>query len=99
MRSIDNSFYKSKEWTACRQSYLSLHPLCELCLEKGIITPAKIVHHKIHLNEENYKDPTISLNHENLQSVCQECHNNIHFKKVVSDRWSFDENGELKMRD
>ena len=99
MRSIDNSFYKSKEWGKCRESYIKAHPLCEMCLEKGIITPAQIVHHKIHLTEDNYKDPTISLNHANLQSVCRDCHNKHHFKQNGRRRWSFDEDGNLQMRD
>ena len=97
MRSLSKPFYKSKEWQDCRASYIQEHPLCEICLEKGIINPAVIVHHKIHLNEDNYQDTTISLNHDNLQSVCQACHNEIHFKKTRTSRWSFDENNELQI--
>lgn len=36
------SFYKSKEWIKCRNSYITfVHGLCERCGK-----PGKIVHHK-----------------------------------------------------
>lgn len=98
MRSIDNTFYKSKEWSNCRDTYIKEHTLCERCLANGLIVPAKIVHHKIHLNSTNVSDPSISLNHDNLESLCMECHNREHFHKEVSSRWSYS-NGELQIKD
>lgn len=96
MKSIPHSFYKSKAWQQCRASYLSKHSLCERCLEKGLIVPAEIVHHKIYLNEENYKDPSVSLNHENLEAVCKTCHNQEHMSNAHEQRWRFNAAGELE---
>lgn len=81
MKSIDSSFYKSRAWKGCRSEYLRLHPLCEECLKNGIYTPASHVHHKIFLNNDNVNDPSVSLNFDNLEAVCMECHNRIHFSK------------------
>lgn len=96
MRSVDSGFYKSKAWELCRKSYLSEHSLCERCYAKGYITPAKIVHHKIYLSEKNINDPSITLNFDNLEALCLECHNKEHFKSKTK-RWSF-EDGELVIK-
>lgn len=90
-RSIDSSFYKSKAWKIARAEYFkSQSGLCERCKAKGLIVPADIVHHKIHLNSENYNDPSISLNFDNLECLCQTCHNQIHFKNEdKQSRWTF----------
>lgn len=80
MRSIDELFYKTSAWIKCSKTYLkSVNGLCEECLKKGLIVPARIVHHKIHLNADNVNDPKISLSWSNLEAVCQDCHNKIHF--------------------
>lgn len=97
MRSIDNKFYKSKEWAACRSSYIAEHSLCERCLAKGQIVPAEIVHHKIYLTPENYQDPSIALNHNNLESLCRDCHNREHFGDKTERRWEFVD-GELQTK-
>lgn len=87
MRSIERSFYKSKEWKQCREGYLlKVNGRCERCLAKGLHVPAKIVHHKIWLSEENYRDPEVSLNFENLEALCQRCHNEEHFES--EKRWT-----------
>lgn len=96
MKSIDHSFYKSREWESCRQGYLQkVGFFCERCKARGIYNPAKIVHHKIYLNEKNYKDPAVALNFENLEALCQDCHNKEHFEEKQSRRYSIDESGRL----
>lgn len=88
MRSVSFPFYKSKAWKDCRTAYLhKVGGLCEVCLEKGIIKPADIVHHKIHLDDETARDPEIALNFENLQAVCIECHNELHYRKEAPKRY------------
>lgn len=81
MRSIDPSFYKTTRWQSCREKYINKHPLCEKCLEAGAITPARYVHHKIHLTETNVKDIRIAYGEDNLQSLCYECHEREHERK------------------
>ena len=95
MRSIDNRFYHSKAWGDCRNSYITQHPLCERCLAQGQIVPAYLVHHKIHLTPSNYQDPSIALNHDNLESLCFDCHQKEHFADKTPRRWKFDDEGNL----
>lgn len=95
MRSINSSFYNSKDWHECRKAYLkSVNSLCERCLSKGLYIPAQIVHHKIYLTEENYGDLELMLNFENLEALCLACHNEEHYKKRNKKRWKFVE-GQL----
>lgn len=43
-------FYNSTTWKKCREGYIkSVNGLCERCLDKGMIVPGKIVHHKVYL--------------------------------------------------
>lgn len=79
MQEFAEAFYKSTQWEQCRLSYLkSVGGLCEQCKAQGRITPAKIVHHKIFLNQSNINDPMVTLNWNCLMAVCHECHDQIH---------------------
>ena len=99
-RAIDRSFYESPEWRRCKEAYLSkVNHLCERCLEKGIYTPAKIVHHKTFLTQENYGDAALMFGFDNLMAVCQSCHNDIHGKTQTQRRWKFTEDGQLVTRE
>lgn len=90
-------FYGSRKWKKCRRNYLSIHPTCERCAKLGIVKPAEIVHHKIYLNTELYKDPEISLNFDNLESLCWDCHfSEHHRKKDCREELYFDADGNLK---
>ena len=76
-------FYNSKYWKILRNSYIQQHPLCEMCLNKGISTPAEHVHHiKEFLSgrteEERWQ---LLLNPDNLMSLCLNCHHEIHHHK------------------
>ena len=96
MRSTDQKFYNSKRWRAERDIYRKDHPFCERCLAKGIYRPTDIVHHKEYLDDIKSKDSKIALNSENLESLCQDCHNKEHWcgKSRRKSRWHF-ENGKL----
>ena len=62
MRSIDESFYRSKAWKQCRAQYIKkADGLCERCKAAGRIVPGKFVHHKIYMNEQTLKDPSLHL--------------------------------------
>jgi 5-methylcytosine-specific restriction endonuclease McrA len=94
-RSIDRSFYKSKAWKDCRQAYIKkCGGLCERCLANGIYKAGYIVHHKIHLNEDNLGDPNISLSFDNLEYLCQDCHNSEHMSRHKR-RYKIDDNGNI----
>lgn len=48
--------------------------LCEVCLSKGLYRPGEIVHHKTPLTPENIHDPAVTMNWDNLQLLCRDCH-------------------------
>lgn len=73
------SFYKSKAWQQCRDSYAaSVGGLCQECLKNGLITAGEIVHHRVHLSPETIHDPQVLLSWENLELVCRSCHGKLH---------------------
>ena len=76
------SFYKSTAWQNCRNSFAkSKQGLCERCLARGELKPGEIVHHKIHLTPFNIGDPNITLDWNNLELVCRDCHAEEHQKR------------------
>ena len=86
-------FYVSWEWQQCRAAYIKAHPLCERCAAKGLVSPAEQVHHKIRLTPENLRKPEITLNPENLEALCKECHRQEH----RGTRWRCDEMGHVEI--
>lgn len=88
-------FYKSQAWKRCRANYIrSRDGLCERCLAAGIYKPGKVVHHRVHLTDDNVSNPTVSLNPENLELLCQDCHNAEHHS-TVQRRFRFGVDGSL----
>ena len=89
---IDKSFYKSKEWRKCRDGFMSSkNYVCERCNDV-----ASICHHKIYINALNVDDPNITLNWDNLEALCQTCHNQEHFKtKSTDEGLRFDKEGNI----
>lgn len=67
-------FYKTTAWKRAREQVLYANPMCTTCLEKGILTPAKIVHHIVELRD-NWD---LRLEISNLEGSCRECHNRHH---------------------
>lgn len=97
MQDFATTFYKSKAWQRCRNNYArSKRGLCERCLARGIYQAGVIVHHKIHLDPNNINDPTITLNPDNLQLLCRDCHAIIH---KPTKRFRVDELGRVIARD
>lgn len=88
-------FYKSTAWKKCRASYIStvLGGLCEHCNH----APGYIVDHIEEINSHNINDPNITLNHNNLQYLCLECHNTKTFRKysAIREGFMFNDDGEL----
>ena len=98
MKPFAESFYKSKQWKKCRELYAaSVGGLCEICWDRGRIVPGEIVHHKVFLTPENINDPNITLNWQNLQLVCRDCHAEIH-KGETARRYKIAENGEIILK-
>lgn len=82
MKAWAKSFYLSAAWEKTRAAYLmSQDYICERCGQ-----PAKIVHHKRWLNRENINDISVTLCWDNLEALCQDCHNKEHHKQESSNR-------------
>jgi len=74
------TYYNTKQWKNLRNYYIRRHPLCEVCLEHDIITPANEVHHKVPFMSGTTDEDKYSLlvDEDNLLSVCYSCHDKIH---------------------
>lgn len=79
-----NSFYKSDKWEKFRKVVIAeradkeglVH--CAMC-GKALLKPRDIqVDHIQELNDANYTDANISLNPDNVQLLCIQCHNKKH---------------------
>ena len=91
MKSWAKAFYLSASWQQVRKSYLiSQDYICERCGN-----PAKIVHHKKHLDKDTINIPDISLSHDNLEALCQDCHNREHHGKKRNLRYRVSEDGSI----
>ena len=85
-----SAFYKTSVWQKCREMVLTRDLyLCQECLPTVGPVPADTVHHIKHLKYH----PELSLDMDNLTSVCASCHNKLHPEKInkkqpkkVSDR-------------
>lgn len=85
------AFYGSKSWADTRRAYLiSQHYICERCGE-----PAKLVHHKTYIRQDNIGDADITLSFDNLEALCQDCHNKEHHANESQRRYEFDEDGRM----
>lgn len=72
-----------------RKVYLAAHPLCEKCLEQGIIRKSEEVHHKRHLlSSKNLQEmKVLATDWENLEALCKECHMAEHHKNKINDKF------------
>lgn len=96
MKEWAKSFYKSQRWQKVRQAAISRDAyLCVDCMKRGIITPAEEVHHITELTPDNITDPNITLNLDNLVSLCRECHKARHGAR--QRRYKVDEFGRVEI--
>lgn len=76
-------FYKSNAWEKCREVVLKRDDyLCQDCLKKGKLTPADMVHHI----EELKDNPDRALDIDNLESLCNPCHNKHHSRHKPKEK-------------
>ncbi|MBQ5566089.1 MAG: HNH endonuclease [Clostridia bacterium] len=91
MKDYAKQFYKSKKWQKCRQSFIESRKgidggLCQHCHSNY----GYIVHHKVHITPQNINNPDVTLNFDNLEFVCHECHNKEHFGEKMRVKFSPD---------
>lgn len=93
-------FYRSKIWARTRAAYMQqAGGLCERCLASGLYNPGVIVHHRVHLDAAGLRDPEIALSFENLELLCQDCHNREHHSTRPARRYDYDEAGNIINRE
>lgn len=63
-----------RAWKRIRDRYVAKHPLCEMCLKEGRMTPVEEVHHILPINRGGTHDEA------NLMSLCRSCHNKVHLE-------------------
>ena len=75
-RAFAKAFYHSSVWKEVRESILKRDNY--MCQMAGCHNPAKEVHHKKKLTPDNINDTSVTVNPDNLISLCGECHKAIH---------------------
>lgn len=91
MKRIGQKVYDSAAWKRLRRLKLeSVNWLCERCGQ-----PAQIVHHKMRITAGNVDDLNVTLNLDNLEALCQNCHNLEHDHFTAQDRAVFDSRGDV----
>jgi len=93
------AFYVSGTWRRCRKAFAdSKGNLCERCLKRGKVNAGEKdrpleVHHKIPLTVENIHDPKVTLNWNNLELLCKDCHDEERERK--QKRWKVGPDGKV----
>lgn len=52
-----------------------------------------MLHHIIYITNKNYQDDNIFYNTDNVEALCQDCHNKEHF--ADKEEYIFNEDGDL----
>lgn len=90
MKDYAQTFYKGKAWQQVSKLYMSSkNYICERCGGVGVIC-----HHKKYITPQNIGDINITLNMDNLECLCQDCHNKEHSLK--NSLTVFDEVGNIE---
>ncbi len=72
-------FYNSKKWRDLRKVLvIESKGMCNNCGKTILDTSKLIANHKIALTDDNVTNPSISLNRDNLEIICINCHNQYH---------------------
>lgn len=101
-------FYQTKAWKKVRKNiWLKQSCLCARCDRPVYVDGLSpwmskekrlkgIIHHKEYLDDTNFNDINISLNEDNLEGLCIDCHNKEHFKSLVTRKdLRFDDDGNI----
>jgi 5-methylcytosine-specific restriction endonuclease McrA len=97
MKPWAEQFYNSEAWRTTRAAFLmSKGGLCERCAVAGKVEVATIAHHATYLTPQNINDPQVALSWDNLEALCQSCHNEEHHGTRSERKYFFDEDGNIK---
>ena len=73
--------YNSPEWKRLRAIKLQEEPLCERCLERGFVEPARVAHHIEPIETARSYEQMRRLalcGTQGLLSLCFQCHSDVH---------------------
>ena len=94
-KKFSKKLYNSSKWRDIRSYVLNRDfYMCQVCNEQNCNT----VHHITELTPININDANITLNPDNLITLCEECHRCVHGDYVHSKeevRYAFDADGNL----
>ena len=94
-KAFSDKFYHSKKWKNIRAFVLQRDfYMCKICKMPNSST----VHHIKELTPMNINDSSISVNPDNLITLCNRCHNLIHDKYKYNEdrkRYTFDAEGNV----
>lgn len=71
--------YNTSTWQRLREAKLSVDPLCEVCIRREVIEPARAVDHVVAIAKGGPAFPPVS----GLMSMCLPCHS---YKTNMEDR-------------
>lgn len=89
-RALRAKAYNSKIWRKVRIVYLQQHPICEKCLEKGIVNAGSVeqplsIHHKKSPFQDGKINWELLGDMDNLMTLCPQCHQEEHNLKKYGD--------------
>jgi len=92
VREFARHVYQGKPWARAREYIIQRDD--GLCARCG--NPGDTVHHIIWLTPENVDDPAIVYSENNLELLCQDCHNKEHHANAATaEGLMFDAEGNL----
>ena len=105
---IRKDFYNSKAWKTVRKNvWIKQNLLCNRCNKPVYVDGLSeyipkgkrrigIVHHKSYLDNSHAYADHVTLNEENLEGLCKECHELEHHQDISTRKeYIFDETGYL----
>lgn len=92
MQDFAKAFYASKAWRTVR-AYIVKRDF-GVCCRCG--KPGEIVHHKTYLTPQNINNPDVTLNVDNLELLCRDCHACEHLGVLpTAPELAFDADGNI----
>lgn len=105
---VRKDFYNSKVWKNVKKSiWLKQNLLCNRCHRPVYVDGISewipkeqrrtgIVHHIEYLNDSNIYDDNVTINEENLEGICKDCHEKEHHQDIATRKgYKFDIQGNL----
>lgn len=77
MKNYQRAVYQNPMWQICRDAVIKRdRDICYFC--GRLILKKRTIHHLVEINEENFNDPNIAFNLDNLVECHKGCHDAYH---------------------